>query len=77
MKQIDQNKYMYHYFNDEFGEVYMSDGLSKYKFISFFVRPKDIDFIIYGITGTMPHVENISECHEQMKEIANEFSTLF
>ena len=77
LKQIEHNKYMYHYLNDEFGEVYKSDGLSKYKFISFFVRPKDKDFIIYVITGTMPHVDQISECHDQMIEIANEFSTLF
>ena len=77
LKQTEENKFMYHYLTDEFGQVYKYDGLTKYHFVSFYVRPKDKNFKIHGITGTMPHVENISECHEQMKEIANEFSTLF
>ena len=77
LKQIEENKYMYNYLTDEFGQVYKYDGLSKYQFISFYVKPKDKNFIIHGLTGTMPHVEEINECHEQMNEIANEFSTLF
>ncbi len=77
LSQIEKNKYMYNYLTDEFGEVYKYDGLEKYFFISFRVKPKDKNFIIYGLTGTMPHTEDITECHNQMEEIANEFSTLF
>ena len=77
LSQIEKNKYMYNYLTDEFGEVYKYDGLDKYFFISFRVKPKDKNFIIYGLTGTMPHTEDITECHNQMEEIANEFSTLF
>ncbi len=77
INEIKANKYMYTYLTDEFGQVYMHDGLSKYHFVSFYVRAKDKNFIIHGITGTMPHVDQISECHNQMIEIANEFSTLF
>ena len=77
LKQTEENKYMYNYLTDEFGQIYKYNGLSKYYFVSFYVRPKDKNFIIHGISGTMPHVEKISECHDQMNEIANEFSTLF
>ena len=77
ISEIKSNRYMYTRLTDEFGQVYMRDGLSKYHFVSFFVRAKDKNFIIHGITGTMSHVEDISECHKDMNEIANEFSTLF
>jgi adenylate cyclase len=77
ISEIKRTRYMYTRLTDEFGQVYMRDGLSKYHFVSFFVRAKDKNFIIHGITGTMSHVEDISECHKQMNEIANEFSTLF
>ena len=77
LREIKDNKYMYNYLTDEFGQVFKYDGISKYKMISFYVKPKDKKFIIYAITGTMPHVEDIIECHEQMNVIANEFSTIF
>ncbi len=77
LREIENNKYMYNYLTDEFGEIYKYDGLLKYFMISFRVKPKDKNFIIHGITGTMPHTENIDECHKQMEEISTEFSTLF
>ena len=77
LSQIEKNKYMYNYLTDEFGEVYKYDGLENYFFISFRVKPKDKNFIIYGITGTMPHTVDITECHNQMEEISKKFSNLF
>jgi hypothetical protein len=77
LREIKDNKYMYNYLTNEFGEVYKRDGLSKYFMISFYVKPKDEKFIIHGLTGTMPHVEDITECHKQLNVIANEFSTIF
>jgi hypothetical protein len=77
LKQIEENRYMYTYLTSEFGQVYKRDGLSEYYFISFYVKPKDKNFIIYALTGSMPHVDKISECYDRMNEISNEFSTLF
>ena len=58
------------------GHVFKYDGLSKYHLVSFYVKAKDKNFIIYGITGTMPHVDKIDECYDQMNEISDEFSSL-
>ena len=77
LKEIENNKYMYTYLTSEFGHVFKYDGLSKYHLVSFYVKPKDKNFIIYGITGTMPHVDKIDECYDQMNEISDEFSSLF
>jgi len=77
VSEIKRTRYMYERLTNEFGEVTKRDGLSKYYFISFFVKQKDKKFIIHAIIGTMPHVDKISECHSQMYEISNEFSTLF
>ena len=77
LSEIKDNKYMYNYLTNEFGQVNKYDGLSKYFMVSFYVKPKDEKFIIYGLTGTMPHVEDITDCHKQQKVIANEFSTIF
>ena len=77
VKEIEDNKYMYSYLSDEFGQVYMHYGLKNYHFVSFYVKAKDEKFIIHGITGTMPHVEDIKECHKQMNEISKEFSNIF
>ena len=47
LREIENNKYMYNYLTDEFGEIYKYDGLLKYFMISFRVKPKDKNFIIY------------------------------
>ncbi len=48
LKQIEENRYMYTYLTSEFGQVYKRDGLSEYYFISFYVKPKDKNFIIFS-----------------------------
>jgi len=68
---------MYDYLTDKFGEFYIYDNLSTYGYMSVFVKPDDEKFIIYGVAGTMDHVNNIDECYKQMTEISNEFKTLF
>ena len=77
LKEIEENKYMYTYLTSEFGHVFKYDGLSKYHLISFYVKKKDKNFVIYAITGSMPHVDKIDECYDQMNEISEEFSSIF
>ena len=75
--EIESNKSAYNYLTDEFGEAYLYGKFEIYDWLSFLVKPKDKNFIIYGITGTMPHVDKIDECYDQMNEISDEFSSLF
>ena len=74
---IENNKPLYHYTTDEFGQVYKYDGLQTYYMMSFFVKPVDKNFIIYAITGTLPHAEDINSCYKKMSEISKEFSVTY
>ena len=76
-KEIEKRKYMYHYTTDEFGEVYKYDGLQTYFLLSFFVKPDDKNFTIYGINGTLPHEKDINSCYKKMSEISKEFSATY
>ena len=75
--QIENNKPLYHYTTDEFGQVYKYDGLQTYFMMSFFVKPDDKNFIIYGINGGLPHAEDINSCYKKMSEISKEFSATY
>ena len=75
--QIENNKPLYHYTTDEFGQVYKYDGLQTYFMMSFYVKPADKNFIIYAITGTLPHAEDINSCYKKMSEISKEFSATY
>ena len=74
---IENNKYMYNYTTDEFGQVYKYDGLQTYFMMSFFVKPDDKNFTIYGINGTLPHEKDINSCYKKMSEISKEFSVTY
>ena len=76
-KEIEKRKYMYRYTTDEFGEVYKYDGLQTYYIMSFFVKPDDKNFTIYGINGTLPHEKDINSCYKKMSEISKEFSVTY
>ena len=75
--QIENNKPLYHYTTDEFGQVYKYDGLQTYFMMSFFVKTADKNFIIYGIAGSFPHAEDINSCYKKMSEISKEFSATY
>ena len=77
LNQIELNKDVHYFLTDEFIQVYKYDGLLKYSFVSFYIKKRDKNFKIYGLTGSMSHTENISVCHEQMDGIAQELSSLF
>ena len=74
---IEGTKDMYQFTTDEFGEVYKYDGLQTYFLLSFFVKPDDKNFTIYGINGTLPHEKDINSCYKKMSEISKEFSVTY
>jgi len=76
-KEIEDNRYMYKYLSDKFGEVFYYDGLQTYKLISFMVKPDDKRFIIYSIRGQIDFIENLNACLKKLNEISEEFSDIF
>jgi len=75
--QIENNRSMYRYTTDEFAQVFKHDGLQTYFMMSFYVKTADKNFIIYGITGSLPHTEDINSCYKKMSEISKEFSVTY
>ena len=75
--QIENNRSMYRYTTDEFAQVFKHDGLQTYFMMSFYVKTADKNFIIYGITGSLPHTEDINSCYKKMSEISKEFSITY
>ena len=75
LKQIDDNKYMYNYLNEDFGEVYLFNNLITYDRMSFFVRPKDKKYIIFSIKGSISYDNQLSACFIKQKEIEKEISS--
>ena len=74
---IERTRDMYQFTTDEFEEVYKYDGLQTYFYVSFFVKPDDKNFIIYGINGGFPHEKDINSCYKKMSEISKEFSATY
>jgi hypothetical protein len=72
--EIEVNKPTYNYLTGEFGEVYLSGNFEIYDTLSFFVKPNDINFIIYDIRGLVKYDDNIEQCYAKQKEIVEEFS---
>ena len=77
LSEIKSNKSTYNYLTDEFGEVYLYKNYEKYDYLSFFVRPKDKNFIIYYIGGTIAYDDKIKQCLTKQKEVYKEISSQF
>jgi len=75
--EIERNKPIYNYLREEFGEVYIYDKLKTYDFMSFFVKPADSKYIIYGVFGTISYNKNINQCYKKQKELEKEFSVVY
>ena len=75
--QIENNRSLFYYTTDEFAQVFKYDGLQTYFMMSFYVKTADKNFIIHGITGTLPHAEDINSCYKKMSEISKEFSVTY
>ena len=78
-KEIERNKYMYEYFEEElFGEVYLSsNSFQSYEYLSFFVKLNDEKHIIYSVRGIISYNENFDECYKKQDSVIKELSSMF
>ena len=75
--EIKETRYMYTYLNEDFGEVYLYEGLQTYDSMSFFVKPNDEKFLIYEVRGIISYIEDLNGCHKKQNEIVEEISKIF
>ena len=75
--EIEINKPTYDYLTDEFGEVYMFRKFEIYDHLSFLVKPKDKNYIIYFIKSSIKYDDKMKQCYVKQKEIVEEFSLLY
>ena len=75
--EIKRTRDMYTYLNEDFGEVYLYEGLQIYDSMSFFVKPNDEKFLIYEVRGLISYIEDLNGCHKKQNEIVEEISYLF
>ena len=67
---IKDTRKSYDYLSDEFGEVYLFEEYKNYDFLSFYVKPKDQKFLIYGLRGHL--TTSLNECYKLKDEILND-----
>ncbi len=75
--QINSNKYMYSFLTDDFGEVYLYNNFKTYDHLSFFVKSKDKEYLIFSISGSILYDDNIDQCIKKQNEIVKELSDLY
>ncbi len=75
-KEIKDNKYMYDYLTDYFGEVYLHKETENYSYMSFLVKPDDKNYIIYQVRGVIK-IDNKNDCFIKQNEIINTAKELF
>ena len=75
--EIKNTRYIYTYLNEDFGEVYLYEGLQTYDSMSFFVKPNDEKFLIYEVRGIISYIEDLNGCHKKQNEIVEEISEIF
>ena len=76
-KELKSNQYLYKHLNDQFGQVYIFDGLKKYDRVSFFVKNNDKEYIVYNIRGSIYYINKLEKCLAKQLEIKNQFSNQF
>jgi len=77
INEIEINKHAYNYLNDDFGEVYLRGKFDIYDWLSFLVKPKDKNYIIYFIKSSINYNDKVKQCYAKQKEIVEEFSLLY
>ena len=75
--EIKNTRYIYTYLNEDFGEVYLYEGLQTYDSMSFLVKPNDEKFLIYEVRGIISYIEDLNGCHKKQNEIVEEISKIF
>jgi len=68
---ITKTRSMYDYLTDKFGEVYYYEDLKTYDHISFFVKPDDRNYLIYGLRGTVK-INNLENCLEYQSKLMSD-----
>ena len=78
LKEIEINKGRYFFLEDNsfFVEVYKFEDLKTYDSMSFFVKPDDKKFLIYGVKGAIDYSEDFKGCIKKQNEIVNEISEM-
>ena len=77
LKEIEHNKPVYNYLNNDFGEVYLYDKFQEYEMVSFFVKPNDKYFTIYSIAGMISYDDKFNQCLTKQQEIEKEFDKAY
>ena len=75
--EIKRTKYIYSYLNEDFGEVYLYNGLKTYDSMSFFVKPNDDKYLIYEVRGMISFIEDWDGCIKKRNIIVSELSNMF
>ena len=82
----DDNYYYYKNEPYKYAEVYIFDTLQKFDAISFFIKntPKNEyitnkkeKYIIEGVRGMIPYIQDFDACLEEKDEVLNEISIMF
>jgi len=77
LSEINRNEKLYSWIGEQkFGEVYWYKKFNTYDYLSFFVKPNDENFLIYGIFGSFIE-EEINSCYKSQNKIGNEISNIF
>jgi hypothetical protein len=77
LSEINSNEELYSWLGKQkFGEVYWYKKFNTYDYLSFFVKPNDENFLIYGIFASFI-TEEINSCYNTQNKIGNEISHLF
>ncbi len=75
--EIKENKSTYDYLTEDFGEVYLYRDFKEYDRLSFFIKPKDMNYTIYSIAGAISFNNKLKQCLAKQKEIEDQFSSIF
>ena len=66
-----KTRHMYDYLTNKFGEVYYYEDLKTYDHVSFFVKPDDRNYLIFGLRGTIK-INNLEKCLKYQNKLMNE-----
>ena len=77
INEIEINKTAYNYLTDKFGEVYLRGNFDTFDRLSVFVKPKDKNYTIYSIYGSISYDDKLKQCFAKQKKIEKEFSSKY
>lgn len=75
--EMERTRPNYNYIDFKYGAVYLYEGLEKYDYLSFFVKPNDRRYLAYEVRGGISYIEDLNSCLKERKEIVEEISKMF